>query len=575
MCKQDENRGQALQLVTLNMEEKKVEVNEDALAILEKTFKKHNYPRVATISVMGAFRTGKSFLLDLFLRYLRHDEKANPEFDNNDIPKRGAGNEYPLPSWLKDSGMNIEGGNADAEGGFRFKGGMDHCTEGIWVWSEVFMRKIDGEDVALLLMDTQGAWDGKLTQEQSATIFGMTALISSKQIYNIKPQIQQDKVENLAYFMRFAQAALRKASAENSKNRQDTVEQPFQAIDFLVRDWQNFEDHWDVDSCSQQMKQHLDQHLNPERLAENGTAKALQEMFANIGCFCLPHPGLKLAKSTWDGDINDIDNDFVRFLDMYVRKALSDDVKVKTILGSEMTGFTFPLVFRQFVKAFQEAAPVAMSFIDAMSSATVLLAKEQATKKYVDKMDAVIAKNTRGLKPDELSMLHRSLSKEIHETFEGVTILGSEETRSDTWCTIQDFIDKLFKKYAEENCRKLERALIPFANIALIAILLFVLDRASDYTCDWWSSTCHQFSKFAFVVYLGIFAFIGYHGYQFKQNRGGVETLSAFTELWKEMIRLTGLYAELVKKLKVEDVTKIVRKGREKMSGLRSKAKKE
>merc|ERR1719162_662270 len=91
---------------------------------------------------------------------------------------------------------------------------MDACTEGIWVWSEPFLRKINGETVALLLMDTQGAWDGNMTKEQSATIFGLTAVLSSKQIYNINMQVQEDKVENLAFFMLFAQAALAKSAAK-------------------------------------------------------------------------------------------------------------------------------------------------------------------------------------------------------------------------------------------------------------------------------------------------------------------------------------------------------------------------
>merc|ERR1719199_227905 len=124
---------------------------------------------------------------------------------------------------------------------------MDVCTEGIWVWSEPFLRIIDGKRVALLLMDTQGAWDSKMTKEQSATIFGLTAILSSKQIYNIKGQIQENYVENLAYFMEFAQAALRQATnsmAETApaEKKQATIDRlttgaskPFQTLEFLVR----------------------------------------------------------------------------------------------------------------------------------------------------------------------------------------------------------------------------------------------------------------------------------------------------------------------------------------------------
>ncbi len=40
-----------------------------------------------------------------------------------------------------------------------------------------------------------------MTKEQSATVFGLTAVLSSTQIYNISKQIQEDKVENLRHFM--------------------------------------------------------------------------------------------------------------------------------------------------------------------------------------------------------------------------------------------------------------------------------------------------------------------------------------------------------------------------------------
>lgn len=44
--------------------------------------------------------------------------------------------------------------------GFHWRGGADRDTTGILVWSEVFeMKKKNGQQVAVLLMDTQGAFD--------------------------------------------------------------------------------------------------------------------------------------------------------------------------------------------------------------------------------------------------------------------------------------------------------------------------------------------------------------------------------------------------------------------------------
>ncbi|CAK0862208.1 unnamed protein product [Prorocentrum cordatum] len=70
---------------------------------------------------------------------------------------------------MSSGGGLLEGAGGSA-GGFRSKGGMDGVTEGIWVWSEPFVRVVQrgpvAESVAVILMDTQGAWDGSMTKEQ-------------------------------------------------------------------------------------------------------------------------------------------------------------------------------------------------------------------------------------------------------------------------------------------------------------------------------------------------------------------------------------------------------------------------
>ena len=50
--------------------------------------------------------------------------------------------------------------------GFSWRGGRERNTTGIWLWSEPFVRQLpgSGEEVAVLLMDTQGMFDSRLTQ---------------------------------------------------------------------------------------------------------------------------------------------------------------------------------------------------------------------------------------------------------------------------------------------------------------------------------------------------------------------------------------------------------------------------
>jgi atlastin len=539
------------------MKEKKVEVNEEALAHLEKRLKKFGAQKMAVVSVMGAFRTGKSFILDLFLRHLRYEQKAAGEgkaagsSERPSVPERGGDATYPMPDWLTASGAIMEGMGEKTDG-FRFKGGMDHCTEGIWVWSEPFLREIKGEKVALLLMDTQGAWDSQMTKEQSATIFGLTALISSKQIYNISMQIQEDKVENLAYFMNFAQAALRNADQASSGPK--NAGSPFQTLDFLVRDWANFEEEWTVAQCKEQMQQHLSKHVDPKNVVENSTAELLDTMFDRISCFCLPHPGLKIQKAAWTGNVTDIDQDFVRFMDEYVHEVFKTGLKPKSIIGSDLSTTTFPLVVRKFVEVFQNAAPAAMSFTQAMTSATILLAKEQVMKSYNSKMSAFARKHTKGVEPAEFEKLHRTTSREVEEQYKSVTILGTDQTRLEAWKEIEDNLTTLYKRFQEDNDRALEKALVAFGNYALLGLVIFVLDRVSDWTCDWWSQTCVDLSKAMFFAYACIGCFVGYQVYVLVNSRGRFAALTALSELWKEMVRLMSIYAEHVQNLEFKEL---------------------
>uniref|UniRef100_H2Y8W6 GB1/RHD3-type G domain-containing protein n=1 Tax=Ciona savignyi TaxID=51511 RepID=H2Y8W6_CIOSA len=71
---------------------------------------------VAVISVAGAFRKGKSFLLNFFLRYLTN---------------------YGTDNWL--------GGSDELLSGFSWRGGSDRDTTGILMWSKVFKISLSGD----------------------------------------------------------------------------------------------------------------------------------------------------------------------------------------------------------------------------------------------------------------------------------------------------------------------------------------------------------------------------------------------------------------------------------------------
>jgi len=68
------SKGEPLQLVKLTFdgedkEKHSVDVDEDALKALKKNLQATGAQRIAIVSVMGVFRGGKSFLLDLIASF--------------------------------------------------------------------------------------------------------------------------------------------------------------------------------------------------------------------------------------------------------------------------------------------------------------------------------------------------------------------------------------------------------------------------------------------------------------------------------------------------------------------------
>ncbi|ELW47001.1 Atlastin-1, partial [Tupaia chinensis] len=207
---------------------------------------------VVAVSVAGAFRKGKSFLMDFMLRYMYNQESVDWVGDYNE----------PLT-------------------GFSWRGGSERETTGIQIWSEVFLiNKPDGKKVAVLLMDTQGTFDSQSTLRDSATVFALSTMISSIQL-----------------FTEYGRLAM-----------EETFLKPFQVSGNQHEELQNVRKH--IHSC-----------------------------FTNISCFLLPHPGLKVATNpNFDGKLKEIDDEFIKNLKILIPWLLSpESLDIKEINGNKIT----------------------------------------------------------------------------------------------------------------------------------------------------------------------------------------------------------------------------------------------
>ncbi|UYV83444.1 ATL2, partial [Cordylochernes scorpioides] len=307
-----EVKGQPIQVVNVK-EDHIFELDEEALesVLLQDHIRDK---QVVVVSVAGAFRKGKSFLLDFCLRYMNSKENED---------------------WMGPEDQPLMG--------FSWRGGSERDTTGILLWDQVFLVDIPGspEPVAVLLMDTQGAFDSESTVKDCATVFALSTMISSVQVpipasfifshlcvYNLSQNIQEDDLQHLQLFTEYGKLAL-----------ESTNEKPFQKLVFLVRDWSfPYEFEYGTGGGRKVLDRRLQisdkQHSELRQLRTH-----IRSCFSSIECFLLPHPGLKVATNPkFDGRLEDIEQDFKKQLQILVPFLLSPQTLVqKEINGHKIT----------------------------------------------------------------------------------------------------------------------------------------------------------------------------------------------------------------------------------------------
>lgn len=485
--------GRPLQLIAIDARENTVVVNESALREFEESLQASGVQKLAVVSVTGAYRTGKSLLLDLFLRILRYEEGAcNGTGSAPPLAFRADGRET-VPPWSAMPGM-LEGSSPALSDGFRFVGGMDACTQGIWVWSKPFLRNAGGQQVGVVLMDTQGTFDSTLTRAQSATIFGLARLLSSRHIYNVQQQIQQDYLQNLSYFLNVVRAV-----ARNLMGRGPGAElagtKMFQSLDFVVRDWKHFHPGWTMEQCKEQMVNHLAHHTDPRRVRVKDAADVLQEMVCHTGCWCLPHPGPAVADAAWSGDIGAMNSSFLNFVDAYAKDAFGEDLSSKTTFGLELSPSSFGPVLRNYVGAFRTCELAATSLTQAVSSSVSLLAKEHALSRYSSRMEQEIRRSGSGLTDAALEDVHRRVLEDTRAEFRQNVFMCSAAAIWETWSNIEASIPVMKVRFVEMNRLQHERALLHLVPFVISALILFVLSRLVDVTLVWWTPSARHVSN--------------------------------------------------------------------------------
>ncbi|XP_043913612.1 atlastin-2 isoform X3 [Protopterus annectens] len=346
---------------------------------------------VVVVSVAGAFRKGKSFLLDFMLRYMYNR--------NSD-------------RWLGEDDEPLTG--------FSWRGGCERETTGIQIWSDVFLLdKPDGSRVAVLLMDTQGAFDSQSTIKDCATVFALSTMTSSVQVYNLSQNIQEDDLQHLQLFTEYGRLAM-----------EEIYQKPFQTLMLLIRDWSYpYEHSYGLEGGKLFLEKRLQVTQNQHEELQN-VRKHIHSCFCNLQCFLLPHPGLRVATNpSFDGRIKDIDSDFKKELLNLVPLLLSPKNLVeKEIGGSKVTCRDLVEYFKAYIKIYQgEDLPHPKSMLQATAEANNLAAVAGAKDIYSKSMEQVCGGDKPYIAPSDLERKHKEFKEVAVKQFRSVKKMGGEE----------------------------------------------------------------------------------------------------------------------------------------------------
>lgn len=431
-----------VQIVLVHKEEHSFELDEKALesVLLQDHVRDLD---VVVVSVAGAFRKGKSFLLDFMLRYVYSQKDGGHS------------------NWMGEQDEPLTG--------FSWRGGSDPETTGIQIWSEVFtVEKPNGKKVAVVLMDTQGAFDSQSTVKDCATIFALSTMTSSIQIYNLSQNIQEDDLQQLQLFTEYGRLAM-----------DEIFLKPFQTLMFLVRDWSfPYEYGYGLSGGKAFLEKRLRVSEHQHEEIQN-VRKHIHSCFTSVNCFLLPHPGLKVATSpNFDGSLKDIADEFEEQLQQLIPFVLdSASLMEKEINGSKVTCRGLLEYFKAYIKIYQgEDLPHPKSMLQATAEANNLAAVAAARDLYYNGMEQTCGGDKPYMSPDKLEEKHNQLRNDAIEHFQKIKKMGGKDFSQRYQEELEQEIDEQYANLSKHNESKnifstFRTPAVLFAVIAVLYIL--------------------------------------------------------------------------------------------------------
>ena len=226
---------------------------------------------------------------------------------------------------------------------------------------------------------------------------------------------------------------------------------------FLIRDWIFTDKHeYGLKGGKKLLEKKLltndKQPLELQRVRED-----IESCFNDTSCFLMPHPGLHVGKSSFDGRLSSINIDFLEQLETLVPLLVSPEkLVVKKISGSEVTGRQLMEYFKVYINVFKgETMPEPKSMLEGTAEANNRAAVALARDFYQSKMEALVGGSNPYVDSKELGKKHEKLLTSSIELFHKPMKIGGIQ-RSEAYLKgLKNSIEVSWTNFKARNqCKK-------------------------------------------------------------------------------------------------------------------------
>ncbi|XP_073691863.1 guanylate-binding protein 1-like [Garra rufa] len=336
-------------------------VCKDAIEFLSRI----NEP-VVVVSVVGLYRTGKSYLMNRL---------------------------------------------AGQQSGFALGNTIESKTKGIWMWCVPHPNK---EGHTLVLLDTEGLGDvDKGDSKNDSWIFCLAVLLSSTLVYNSRGTIDNNALENLHYVAELADKIKISSTADEEEDENSKYVQFFPSFIWAVRD---FTLELVIDKKTVTADEYLEFALQLKKGVSskinnyNLPRQCIRSYFPSRNCFVFPSPAspenMKRLESLQERDLVP---DFLEITSHFCKHIFYNSV-VKTLKGGhKVTGKLLGHLVEIYVDTINSGkVPCLDNAVIALANQENQTAVQEALKVYQSGMEEV--KNKFPVGVDDISSEHQKFS---------------------------------------------------------------------------------------------------------------------------------------------------------------------